>query len=249
MTAPPPPHARSLPALALITAVFATCFGVLTWQVVVHDVGARAPHDHGGLLVVDPWVSGWIIEHRAGPLTALAYFVSTVGDTLSMTILGTVVCAYLLRTGDRARATLVAVAGFGAAVIVFGGKRLIGRERPPVADRLTYEPSLSYPSGHAVASCVVIAVCAAVFIPRLQRLVARVAAWALATVFVFAVGWSRVYLGVHWPTDVLGAWCGGLAWMGVCLVVFRSRPRTPEDTDDRPVAPVDARRSDAPEHR
>lgn len=224
MTSPTPtaaPRSRTVPALALVAALFAACFGVLTSQVLVHA------DDHGGILTIDPRFSGWLIEHRGAVPTAIAHLVSALGDTLSMTILATIVCAALLRTGDRAHATLIAVAGLGAAVIVFGGKRLIGRERPPVADRLAYEPSLSYPSGHAVGSCVVVTICAAIFLPRLTRRAARIVAWTLAAVFVVAVGWSRVYLGVHWPTDVLGAWCASIAWVAFCLAVFHYRLRTP----------------------
>ncbi|WP_280502262.1 phosphatase PAP2 family protein [Nocardia farcinica] len=236
---PLPAPLRSPALLSALAVMLAACFAAITWQVLRHDVTAEPQffldqddqaRDLGGLLAVDPAVAGWVIDHRTGALTAAAHTVSALGATLSMTVLGTLACAVLLRAGDRSRAALVAVTGLGAAVIVFAGKRLIGRERPPAADRLAYEPSLSYPSGHSLGSCVVVAVCAAVFLPLLHRRTTRIAGAALAVAFVLSVGWSRVYLGVHWPTDVVGAWCAGAAWMALCLAVFHLRRPGPDES-------------------
>lgn len=224
-------RSQAAPALALTAALLATCFAVLT-----HDVV-----DHSGLTVIDPEIAARAIDLRTQVLTALAHFVSAIGDTLSMSILAAVVCLGLLRAGDRAHATLVAVAGLGAAVIVLGGKRVIGRERPPVIDRLATEHTLSYPSGHSVGSCVVIGICAVVLIPKLHRQAARIVTAALAVLFVVAVGCSRVYLGVHWATDVLGAWCISLAWISLCLAVFHYRRRTLADTADAAATDTDTR--------
>ncbi|WP_280195053.1 phosphatase PAP2 family protein, partial [Nocardia farcinica] len=135
----------------------------------------------------------------------------------------------LYRAGDRAHAALVAVAGLGAALIVFGGKRIIGRERPPVVDRLAVENSLAYPSGHSVGTFVVIGIVAVVLIPKLTGTLARIATGTAAALFVVAVGCSRVYLGVHWPTDVLGAWCVSAAWILFCLTVFHYRREVPDE--------------------
>ncbi len=217
MTSPPRP--TTVPTLAGLTVLFAVAFGVLTHNVV----------DRSGLTVIDPEVSGWAVTQRNAVLTPLAHFLSAIGGTLPMTVVATAVTLLLYRAGDRAHATLVAVAGLGAALIVFGGKRIIGRERPPVVDRLAVENSLAYPSGHSVGTFVVIGIVAVVLIPRLTGTLARIATGTAAALFVVAVGCSRVYLGVHWPTDVLGAWCVSAAWILFCLTVFHYRREVPDE--------------------
>ncbi|MCP2276404.1 undecaprenyl-diphosphatase [Nocardia amikacinitolerans] len=202
------PTIPTLVALGVLLAAFIT---VLTRNVL----------DSSGLATMDPELSGWAVDNRNGVLTPTAQMVSNCGDTLSMTILTVIVCAALLRERDRLRAVLIAVTGLGAALIVAIAKRLVGRERPPVADRLAVENSLSYPSGHSTGTFVVVGIVAIVLIPKLAHAAARVGAALTAVLFIAAVGASRVYLGVHWPTDVLAGWSIGALWILLCLAVFR----------------------------
>ncbi|MEV6393046.1 phosphatase PAP2 family protein [Nocardia xishanensis] len=202
------PTVPTLAALGVLLAAFVT---VLTRNVL----------DSTGLATMDPEVSGWAVENRNGVLTPAAHMVSNCGDTLSMTILATLVCVALLSVRDRRRAALVAVTALGAGLIIVIAKRLVGRERPPVTDRLAVENSLSYPSGHSTGTFVVVGIVAIVLIPMLRRAIVRVGAALVALLFVAAVGASRVYLGVHWPTDVLAGWSIGALWILLCLAVFR----------------------------
>ncbi|MEV0028778.1 phosphatase PAP2 family protein [Nocardia sp. NPDC050793] len=202
------PTVLTLAATGVLLAVFIT---VLTRNVL----------DSSGLTSMDPEVSGWAVENRNGALTPAARMVSNCGDTLSMTILTALVCVALLRVRDRMRAALVVVTALGAGLIVAVAKRLVGRERPPVAERLAVENSLSYPSGHSTGTFVVVGIVAIVLIPMLRRPIARAGAALVAVLFVAAVGASRVYLGVHWPTDVLAGWSIGALWILLCLAVFR----------------------------
>ncbi len=107
-------------------------------------------------------------------------------------------------------------------MLVVVGKHVVGRTRPPVADQLVTETNQAFPSGHSLGSIVVIGVLVAVVLPRLHRPLARHITMTVAAVFVVAVGLSRWYLGVHWPTDVLGGWCIGALWLALCLAAYRS---------------------------
>ncbi|MBH0778848.1 phosphatase PAP2 family protein [Nocardia bovistercoris] len=201
--------------------------------VLTHDVLRDS-----GLARIDPEISNWTVARRTDALTVLARTVTVLGDTLVLTVITTLVCAALLWRGHRRDALLIALTGIGASVLTFTGKRLVGRSRPPAVDRLAYEPSLSYPSGHSLGTMAVIGIMAVTLIPRLHRTAARIAAAAAAVIFVAAVGLSRIYLGVHWPTDVLAGWSIGALWVLTCVSVYayakrRSRADSggPADTE------------------
>ncbi|WP_410575403.1 phosphatase PAP2 family protein [Amycolatopsis sp. cmx-4-61] len=176
--------------------------------------------DHDGLTRADPAELDWVIAHRNGMLTPLAIGISDAGDTASMAGLALVVCAVLAWRRRWAPMVLVAVATAGAGAMVIGLKTLIGRVRPPVADHLVVETNQSFPSGHSLGSTVVLGVVAAVVVVHARRRALRIAAVVLAALAVAAVGVSRLYLGVHWPTDVLGGWSIGVLWLCACLTAY-----------------------------
>ncbi|WP_405160111.1 phosphatase PAP2 family protein [Nocardia sp. NBC_01499] len=173
-----------------------------------------------GLTAIDSPISNWAIAHRNGTLTPLAITISNLGGTLAMTILASLAFVTFGTRGHRSEAVLVAATGLGAWILVDGGKQLIGRPRPPAADQIVLKTNLAYPSGHSLGSIAVIGILALLLIPRLHHLVARWIAAIAATVFVAAVGLSRIYLGVHWPTDVLGGWSLGALWVILCLIGY-----------------------------
>ncbi|MGW0177857.1 phosphatase PAP2 family protein [Nocardia sp. NPDC003345] len=162
-------------------------------------------------------VLGW----RNDPLTTVATVITHAGGSVAMWALALLVCGLLLRRGETGDLALVAGVGAASAVLVPVTKHLIGRQRPPAPDRLVTVAELSYPSGHATGSAAVIGVLATLCWFRIhRRAVARLVA-ILAAVFVILVGLSRVYLGVHWPTDVLAGWT-----LGGFLVVLGALART-----------------------
>ncbi|PXA86070.1 PAP2 family protein [Nostoc sp. 3335mG] len=101
-------------------------------------------------------------------------------------------------------------------LVVEGVKLLVQRPRPPIADRLELVTSWSFPSSHSAGTMMT---CAA-----LALLWHRPAGWVAALLAAGAIGWSRVALGVHWPSDVLAGWGFGLLWIGAAS---RWRPPLP----------------------
>ncbi len=172
-----------------------------------------------GLASVDPTVWQWAVTHRTPGLTVVAKVVTEVGSTVSMGILATVTALILWFRGRRGDAVLVAVVSAGAGLIVTVGKATVGRERPPVEYRLVTETNESFPSGHALASAAIIGVILVVVVPLIRSTAWRVVMITAGVLFVLAIGWSRIYLGVHWFTDVVGGWLTGLAWLLLCLTV------------------------------
>ncbi|HEX8365674.1 MAG TPA: phosphatase PAP2 family protein [Allosphingosinicella sp.] len=113
-----------------------------------------------------------------------------------------------------------------------GLKALFMRPRPDVVAHLVDVTSTSFPSGHATNSAVVYLTLGAL-LARTQtsrRVRAYLMAVAIALTLTLTVGFSRVYLGVHWPTDVVAGWCVGAAWATSCglLARFLQRRRTLE---------------------
>jgi undecaprenyl-diphosphatase len=98
-------------------------------------------------------------------------------------------------------------------------KAAVGRLRPVVADPVAVGGGNSFPSGHALASVIGYGALLLVFLPALPRRVRKPVIIALATVVVL-VGFSRLALGVHYLSDVLGAWCMGIAWLGASAYAF-----------------------------
>jgi undecaprenyl-diphosphatase len=112
-------------------------------------------------------------------------------------------------------------------------KAAVDRPRPPVDLRITAVSGASFPSGHATQAAAVYGMVVLVLTAgRSVRL--RVAAWSAVVVIVGAVGLSRVYLGAHWPTDVLGGYALGAMWITVLAsALLLSRPRVPGDRFSR----------------
>jgi undecaprenyl-diphosphatase len=146
--------------------------------------------------------------------------VSVVADTPGMAVLAIIAAVLLWRGRRRPEAAVVLAAAIGAALLVDGFKRLYGRVRPPAAEQLMIETNPALPSGHALGSIVVLGVLAAVVVLATRRTVLRVAAVAVAALGVLTIGVSRLYLGVHWLTDVVTGWFLGGAWLAVCVTTL-----------------------------
>ncbi|KAF1016142.1 MAG: Phosphatidylglycerophosphatase B [Stenotrophomonas maltophilia] len=130
-----------------------------------------------------------------------------------------IVLALLWRRRWR-EGTFVGLAFVGSALLNMGSKQFFQRERPSLWESIAPESTFSFPSGHAMGS----ATLAATLVLLAWNTRWRWPVLVLAPAFSILVSVSRVYLGVHYPSDILAGWCAALVWVVGCyLVIFRRR--------------------------
>jgi membrane-associated phospholipid phosphatase len=172
-----------------------------------------------GPAVVDGELLDESIQSRNDVLTAAAVAVTNVGGTAVMALVAVASGLWLWRTGRRADCVL-AVGAMASGMIVYRGlKMLLDRPRPPLEDRLVEATSESLPSGHSTMSMIVIGTLV-VLAWRGRTTTARAVLVATAALWVGSVGLTRIYLGVHWFSDVLAGWLVGAAWLALCVAVW-----------------------------
>ncbi|WP_406840194.1 phosphatase PAP2 family protein [Streptomyces sp. AHU1] len=205
---------------------------------------------HGGApLSVDSALASWSSAHRPDEALALARGVTYTGTGAVPYALVVVAGLLLGRTArQRVRAVTVCVCVLAVAQTVrFAVMSLIARPRPPVEDWATRASGWSFPSGHTTTSAVAAGVLVLAVLARAPQsrraLVLLIGGWAVL------VGLSRVYLGVHWFSDVVGGWLFAVCWLSLLLYVLaRFFPRVHSSTTaPRPgPSPTAEERHDSP---
>jgi membrane-associated phospholipid phosphatase len=153
----------------------------------------------------------------------LARVVTTVGSPVAMILIAAAVCGWLAWRLRGVAPVVIGVVGVGGIrAIDTAVKDGVARPRPPVQLHAVAANGYSFPSGHAIFSALVILLCATQLTRRVvKRLWSRAALWAGSIILIFAVGFSRVFLGVHYPSDVLAGWTLATAWATAVLVTAR----------------------------
>ncbi len=147
----------------------------------------------------------------------------------SLAVLVVVALWFVARRRAGVRTTALVVGGLVAAALVAGGierviKYVVGRPRPTFAHPLGHAAGYSFPSGHAVDSLVDYGLLLVVLLPGLGRRV-RMLAVTGAALWLAAVGFSRLGLGVHYLSDVVGGWLLGLSWLAACSGLYLAGQR------------------------
>ena len=145
--------------------------------------------------------------------------ITSLGGATVIVIITVVVAGFLILQKNYNAMWLILIATIGGALVGLGLKELMGRERPPVIFHLVYVNTLSFPSGHSMISAVVYLTQAFLLSHIQKKKSIRVYIITIALILTFLIGISRVYLGVHYPTDVLAGWSIGFAWAFLCWFV------------------------------
>lgn len=225
----------SLTASLVLIAVAGWGFGV-----VVQDV---LPGESFNPL--DRPLLNFFIAHREPWLTTVAYLVTSLGSSVVLVpLLGLVAVVCWWRAETWRPAALLA-GGYGGAVILYALVKVVVRRPRPSVDVLPHYSGFSFPSGHATQAMVAWGLLAALASGAAASWPKKVAAWMSAFLLAFVVGVTRVYLGAHWPTDVIGGWILGALWLSALLTLVRTVPAL---RDQGPSAGVAGEAGEAGDH-
>jgi undecaprenyl-diphosphatase len=215
---------RALAPLAIVTAA-AFLFALLLLLVRLQWAPLESA-DHGAAT----WLNSLIAGHPA--VVSIVKAITWLGsDGVLWTLVGAAAVVLALRRRWRLTVYLLAT-GAGALVLDPVLKELVGRLRPVVAHPIAHGNGDSFPSGHALGSIVCYGALFLVFLPAARGAWRRVLTAVIVTL-IAAIGISRLLLGVHYLSDVLGAWALGITWLGITAFAFElSRQATGEPVTD-----------------
>jgi undecaprenyl-diphosphatase len=178
-----------------------------------------------GLTRFDRQVLDVVVEHRTPWWDGVARSVTHLGDPWLVTAVVAVVALALVVWRRYHLAAFVLLASGGAAVVSSVTKQVFDRPRPPTSLWLGTAWGPSFPSGHATQSIACWGAVAVVACALVRSRAARAAIIAAAVCIALAVGGSRVYLAVHWASDVMCGWAISLLWLTALLLAGWSTPR------------------------
>jgi undecaprenyl-diphosphatase len=212
--------AGRMPELSLLLSLLVVVGGMWLFLGVADEVreGEIEEFDRQILLLfrnpadpADPIGPVWL-EEAMRDLTAL-------GSMVVLTIITLAAAVHLLLAGKRHAALFLVIAVGGGVLLGFGVKAGFERARPDLVTHAARVFTTSFPSGHSMMAAVAY-LTMGTLLARVQPQ-RRLKIWliGLAVLITLAVGISRVYLGVHWPSDVLAGWALGASWAMLCWAV------------------------------
>jgi membrane-associated phospholipid phosphatase len=179
-----------------------------------------------GLIGLDPGVERFWVAHRSPGATTVLRAATSLGSNVLLVPIVAASAGVLLVGWREWRSASFLIAAIAGSVVLYQlFKGLVGRPRPPVAVHLVHASGAAFPSGHATDAAAVWAALAVVLAAG-RSLRARCAIGAAAVIVALVVAFSRVYLGVHWLTDVVAGLALGWAWLSLLLLspLARDRP-------------------------
>jgi undecaprenyl-diphosphatase len=170
-------------------------------------------------VMIDLQTNSWAISIQTGSLTTIAIVIAYIFDITSLAAISLILAVYLFYRNYGKYGVLLLAAMGGDALIVSIAKTLIHSPRP--LNGLLYDTGFSFPSGHTTASIVFCGLLTCLAWRRWKSSKAKIASTTLSVITVSIVAFDRIYLNVHWLSDVVGGCLLGLFWLTFTLWVFR----------------------------
>jgi membrane-associated phospholipid phosphatase len=161
----------------------------------------------------DDEVLRWISTHRTPGLNEVMLEITTLGSGMVLIVLVLVASVFLWLTKHHWSVYILLVGVVGGQLMNRLLKNFFERPRPSIVEWVTEVSSKSFPSGHAMTAMITYG-SVAYLVARLEPTdLLRRTTWAIAALFIFAIGISRMYLGVHYPSDIVAGYLAGVAWL------------------------------------
>jgi len=176
----------------------------------------------GATQAFDDAVLQWVADHRSPKLEPIMLEITFLGTGTVVMMIVAVSGMFLWLSRHRYSAMLLVVATLGGILLNNLLKAGFGRPRPQIFDWGTHVVSTSFPSGHAMSAAVVYGTVAYLAARLQRRHLHRVLTLLCVAILILLIGASRVYLGVHYPSDVIAGIMIGLAWAAFCMATLEA---------------------------
>jgi membrane-associated phospholipid phosphatase len=205
----------------VLLGVLATVWTLDTFIDLAEMVHSKSPV----LQRTDAQIHDWAIRRRSKSATIFFEVMTDVGSPVGMGVITAAVAIGLLLKKRYRWAIYLAATSGGGALLNLELKRHFARARPDIAEQMMRARGYSFPSGHAMGTTVVCGALAYLALRSLWGWGAKAATLAAASCIAVSVSISRVYLGVHWLSDVLAGMTAGCAWVFIATVTYEAMRR------------------------
>ncbi|MEL6578395.1 MAG: phosphatase PAP2 family protein [Cyanobacteria bacterium J06621_12] len=161
----------------------------------------------------------WIHSFANPTLDRLMEFITGLNNPDFVTVVAVITLALLSWQRCYPEAKIFTINCAGGVILSYGLKSVFGKTRPDLWQSAVKEVSFSYPSGHALGSTVLYGFLAYLFATRFPQFASLI--YLIAVMLISAIGLSRLYLGVHWPTDIIGGYGIGFLWLTFCITMLK----------------------------
>jgi len=196
-----------------IGSLFTLFFIYLFFEVLQSYTGQTA------LIRVDLRIINLVSHFRTSNLNQFMLFITYLakGEIITVAVIFTLIILFLLHKWSYIQSLLVFV--LGGELFVWIIKNIIDRPRPPLTEALVTETSYSFPSGHTFVSVAFYGLITFFLFDSLKKKSLKIISLILGIILVILIGVSRIYLGAHWPSDVLASYASGLAWLSIIITI------------------------------
>lgn len=223
--------------VALLLAMLVAVIGLWTFITLTEEVvGGRVGSFDERVLIALRQPGNLAVPVGPPWLLQVARDLTAFGGMMGISLVTGTVAGYLALQRRTGLLSVVLVSVVGGTIIALAVKEAVHRPRPTVVPHLTDISTASFPSGHSMLSSVAYLTLATLLARAVPDLKTKVYLVVVAVGLIALIGCSRVYLGVHYPTDVLAGWALGSAWAIVCCGAahFLARQRIVPDAEERP---------------
>jgi undecaprenyl-diphosphatase len=199
--------------------------GIFTVAVLISGVVTDNYLDQEGLTRLDRPINQWVVSLRTPLLNKLMYLITLTGNW-QMIVWGSFLAAILLIAAKKRRyLAAMLLSNVSAWIFIEAAKNLVGRTRPPVENALMTEPGFAFPSGHSYFAVVFYGLMTYFWVRHFHQRWTKIGIFILGSGSILCLAVSRIYLGVHWTTDVVAGLSLSLAWLSVTVAYIEYKRR------------------------